>query len=383
MTAALSHGPDDAEARLDRFRSLTIAHPRLVEAKERLMNAIRSAEPNSLIFVFGPTGVGKTTLRLKTEQLIAAEMLSELCEDHARIPVVSVEAIAPESSSFNWRDHFKRLLHQLDEPLVDHKLRRQPERMPPVPQTPFLPASRAVGPEYRYAVEQAIRYRRPVAVMIDEAQHLSKIPSGRRLLDQLDVIKSIANQTKTVHVLFGTYDLLAFRNLNGQISRRSIDVHLARYRAEDSEDRQTFINVVRSFEEALPVEDRPDLVSDWEFLYERSLGCIGVLKEWLVRAAVVASRERGGRLTRADLEAQALSVAQCEQMHAETADGELQLREAGQSVAHLRGRLGLSTPATAKADPKGPASPVRFRRPGQRLPTRDPVGRVGANAASL
>jgi hypothetical protein len=45
-------------------------------------------------------------------------------------------------------------------------------------------------------------------------------------------------------VLFGTYDLLAFRNLNGQLSRRSIDVHLARYRAEDSEDRQTFINVV-------------------------------------------------------------------------------------------------------------------------------------------
>lgn len=78
------------------------------------------------------------------------------------------------------------------------------------------------------------------------------------------MIKSIANQTKTVHVLFGTYDLLAFRNLNGQLSRRSIDVHLARYRAEDSEDSQTFINVVRSFEEALPVEDRPDLVSDWE-----------------------------------------------------------------------------------------------------------------------
>ena len=190
--------------------------------------------------------------------------------------------------------------------------------------------------------------------MIDEAQHLGKIPSGRRLLDQLDVVKSIANQTKTVHVLLGTYDLLAFRNLNGQLSRRSIDVHLARYHAEDSDDRQTFINVVRSFEKELPFEDRPDLVRDWEFLYERSLGCIGVLKEWLVRAATVAAR-KGGRLTRANLEAQALSIAQCEQMHAETADGELKLNESSQAVVRLRGRLGLSVPA-AKSDPKQPGS---------------------------
>jgi hypothetical protein len=42
----------------------------------------------------------------------------------------------------------------------------------------FMPPSRAVGTEYRFAVEQAIRYRKPVAVMIDEAQHLGKIPSA-------------------------------------------------------------------------------------------------------------------------------------------------------------------------------------------------------------
>lgn len=383
MTESLFRRPDDAESRLECFRSFTIAHPRLVEAKETLMNAIRGAEPNSLIFVYGPTGVGKTTLRLKTEQLIAAEMLSELREDRTRIPVVSVEAVAPESGSFNWRDHFKRLLHQLDEPLIDYKLSRQPEGSLATPTTRFMPPSRAVGTEYRYAVEQAIRYRRPVAVMIDEAQHLGKIPSGRRLLDQLDVVKSIANQTKTAHVLFGTYDLLAFRNLNGQLSRRSVDVHLARYRAEDSEDRQTFINVVQSFEKELPFEDRPELVGDWEYLYERSLGCVGVLKEWLVRAASAAYREGGCRLTRANLEAQALSVAQCEQMQAETADGELQLHETSQAVARLRGRLGLTTSATVKADPQQRASPVRFRRPGQRLPTRDVVGQMGADAACL
>jgi energy-coupling factor transporter ATP-binding protein EcfA2 len=383
MAASLSRKPEDSDSRLEQFRSFTVAHPRLVEAKEALVNAIRGAEPNSLIFVFGPTGVGKTTLRLKAERLITEEMLSELHEDRTRVPVVSVEAVAPESGSFNWRDHYKRLLHQLDEPLVDHKLGRQADGSLAACIPRFMPPSKAVGTEYRYAVEQAVRYRRPVAVMIDEAQHLGKIPSGRRLLDQLDVVKSIANQTKTVHVLFGTYDLLAFRNLNGQLSRRSMDVHLARYRAEDSEDRQTFVNIVRSFEKELPLEDRPDLVSDWEFLYERSLGCVGVLKEWLLRAATVASRSGGQRLTKANLEAQALSITQCEQMHAETAHGELQLNETSEAAVRLRARLGLSTSALAKSDPKQPASSVNFRRPGQRLPRRDAIGQVGANAAAL
>src|SRR6516225_120266 len=143
----------NSEERLERFRVYTVAHPRLLEAKEALMNAIWGAEPSSLIFVFGPTGVGKTTLRLKVEQLIAAELLNELREDLTRVPVVSVEAVAPESGSFNWRDHYTRLLHQLDDPLIDRKLSRQQRGACSGSNLRLMPASKAAGSEYRYAVE--------------------------------------------------------------------------------------------------------------------------------------------------------------------------------------------------------------------------------------
>ena len=370
------------ESRLDHFRACTVAHPKLLQAKESLMNAIKGAEPNSLIFVFGPTGVGKTTLRLKAEQLITAELLNDLYEDRVKIPVVSVEAAAPESGSFNWRDHYKRVLRQLDEPLIDYKVNRPPEGICAQTTARFMPPSRAVGADYRYAVEQAIRHRRPLAVMIDEAQHLGKIGSGRRLLDQLDVIKSIANQTNTVHVMLGTYDLLALRNLNGQLSRRSIDVHLARYHADVQEDRQIFINIVQTFEKELPFSDPSDLVRDWEFLYERSLGCVGVLKQWLVRAASAALQKGSRKVTLGSLESQALCIAQCEQMYAEIADGERKLEEDSNSVTRYRGRLGLTVhEPVKKASPS--TARFQFRRPGQRLPTRDTVGRVDAHAAAF
>src|SRR5258707_9426077 len=65
--------------------------------------------PRSTLFPY------TTLFRSKIEQLIAKELLSELAKDLTRIPVVSVEAVAPESGSFNWRDHFKRLLYQRSE----------------------------------------------------------------------------------------------------------------------------------------------------------------------------------------------------------------------------------------------------------------------------
>jgi energy-coupling factor transporter ATP-binding protein EcfA2 len=382
MAASVPRADDDRDSGLGHFRGCTIAHPRLVEAKDELMNAIVGAETNSLVFVFGPTGVGKTTLLQKAEQVITAGLLTDLQEDRERIPVVSVEAVAPESGNFNWRDHYKRLLRQLDEPLVDYKVGRRPEGESVHAGRRFMPPPRAIAADYRYAVEQAVRHRRPVAVMIDEAQHLGKIGSGRRLLDQLDVIKSIANRTRTVHVLFGTYDLLALRNLNGQLSRRSIDVHLPRYRADVPEERQIFINIVETFERELPFPEPSNLVHYWEFLYERSLGCVGIMKQWLVRAATAAVQKGHRNLAKGDLESQALCMSQCEQLYTEIAEGELKLEERRDAVMRYRSRLGLTDHASVKAT-SSPASRFRFRRPGQRLPERDTVGPVGANAAAI
>ena len=336
--------------RLAYFQRYTVAHPQLIEAKERLVAAIQNSEPNSLVFVFGPTGVGKTTLRLKTEQLLTAELFEQLEQDRGRLAVVSVEAVAPESGSFSWRDYFKRLLQEVDEPLTEYKRELQTGSVSL--RSPSRP--KPTAGDYRYGVEQALRFRRPAAVMIDEAQHLAKIASGRQLLDQLDVIKSIANRTQTVHVLYGTYDLLAFRNLNGQLSRRSMDVHFPRYRAEFADDRKAFMGVLRSF-----------------------------AQQWLVRALSAALRNGEVTISRRTLESQALSVSQIDKILSEASEGEMRLTDSMEAASRLRERLGLGSPAGNRraadaATETEPAPPPRARnRPGQRRPVRDIVGNQG------
>ncbi|MFZ0707416.1 MAG: ATP-binding protein [Candidatus Korobacteraceae bacterium] len=361
-----------------------MAHPRLLAARETLLNAIHEVAPNSLILLMGPTGVGKTTLRAKIEQILTSEMLPELGTDPVRLPVVSVECIAPESGSFSWRDHFRRLLLQMDEPLVDYKVNPQTPVRIGEGTTRFLPGARAAGTQYHHAAEQALRFRRPAAVLLDEAQHLARMSSGRRLSDQLDVIKCLANCTGTVHVLLGTYELLAFRNLSAQLSRRSIDIHFPRYRIDDANDQKIFLTVLRSFEQQLPLLQPPRLVEEWEYLYERSTGCVGVLKDWLVRALTGVFRRNAGVLTLRDLQAHAPSVAQCEKMLSEALEGEVRLLESAEERKRLRTRLGLgpeeprreesSTDTVTRAAIEIRSPRKRGRKPGQRQPRRDPIG---------
>ena len=100
-------------------------------------------------------------------------------------------------------------------------------------------------------------------------RHSTSQTRSCKLQDQSDSIKSrSANLTKTVHVLVGTYELLPFRNLSGQLSRRSVDIHFPRYRADRREDYLAFQSVLFTFQRHLPLEGNTDLLKHFDFCYE-------------------------------------------------------------------------------------------------------------------
>ena len=362
---------------IESFRSFTMAHPRLVQAKDELLSAIEASAPGSLILVIGPTGVGKSTLRRRVESALIEKMAPAMENDPGRIPFISIEAVAPDNGVFHWRDHYQRILAQIHEPAIDHKLglpRGEGERMGTGRYAPWPRGF--TGYQLQQSIENALRYRRPAAVFVDEAQHLGRIASGRKLADQLDVIKSTASRSETVHVLIGTYELLAFRNLSAQLSRRSVDLHFSRYRTESPGDIEVFQNAVFTFQKQLRSCDRLELPGIWDFLYERSLGCIGILKDWLMQALIVAVRNDSPGLTVAILEKTALSAPQCEKMLQEAREGEARLADNSDTRIRLRRLLNLSDAADAPVvSTAKPTKQSRGRRtPGVRDPQRDQIG---------
>ncbi|MEA5603258.1 MULTISPECIES: AAA family ATPase [unclassified Nostoc] len=362
-----------ATERLAYFENYTVAHPRLKEVYETLVRTIAEPAGASFIFVYGPSGIGKTTLRLRVEQKLTELALPKLESDRGCVPVVGVEAVAPESRNFNWKDYYTRALIALEEPLIDHKFNYGVRGIYRDIFGKINVESKVVAPALRRALENALSYRHPDVFFIDEAQHFGKMASGHKLQDQLDCLKSVANMTGILHCLLGTYELLTFRNLSGQLSRRSVDIHFRRYCADTPEDVQAFKSVLLTFQQQMPLAEPPDLVTHWEYFYERTLGCVGILKNWLTRALKDALDREATTVTLKDLQKRAWSVAQCQRMFKEIQEGERQLSETETDVQHLRSALGLGAKTIAQPE-EAPKKTLPQGKVGKRNPKRDPIG---------
>ena len=378
-----SNRPDPVlsnQEKLDLFRDCTVVHPHLKKAYEEFRDAVNNPGGASVIFLFGPTGVGKTTLLRQIMKVMVSEKKARLKRDSNYLPVATAEARAPEAGSFDWKVYYQSVLASLAEsPASDY----------PIPNRSKLKKSKSdqrnVGSKNSHLStlrEQVIvnmRHRELVVFLTDEAQRFSKLASSSRQQVQMDALQSMASMTNTLHGLFGTYELLEFRNLSGQLSRRSIDIHFPRYQADCASDLIEFQRVLKSFGEKMTLEKAPELEIHWEYFYERSIGCVGILKDWLTQAYRQALDESASTLKERHWKPYAPSISKCIQIAAEAIEGEKAFQFESGELSLLRQKLGLSRASSSTTSSSNLPVTATSRkktksRPGVRQPSRDAIG---------
>jgi hypothetical protein len=135
--------------------------------------------------------VGKSTLCSRiTERLHQQLIKATSSEESPRAYALFTEAPAPEKGGFNWKNFYKRSLATLEEPFITSigwaPLPPSNPRLAPA----LLFSSGLENSEYGLALQRALRQRHSIVFLVDEAQHIGKIASGRKLQDQMDVIKA-------------------------------------------------------------------------------------------------------------------------------------------------------------------------------------------------
>jgi hypothetical protein len=177
-----------------------------------------------------------------------------------------------------------------------------------------------------------------------------------------------------------------FRKVNAQLACRSVDVHFPRYDATIEQDVQVFQSVVWALQRQLPVEKEPPLIDHWEFLYARSIGCIGLLKMHLNGALNLALTEKAKTVTLTHLRKTAPAETRVELALRNALESEAELTEsegADERLLTLLGLRGGRMPQSPKtqAEEQGTKPKTQGRR-GTRAPGRDAIGSTPDENAS-
>ena len=335
------------------FMNTTITHPQLEAVHDKIRRAIRQPAGFSFVLVHGPTGAGKTTLMerlieqtkemfLSARDPAAFSSVSPYGRAPTPISVLRIEADPPDKSAFNRGYFYRTVLTELQEQTYLRQMHVDihAEAAPPKRRRMTRAATESNDdPDLREGA-QAAMYRHGVRVIfLDEAHHLLMARDGTQgstLQEQLEWLKSLS-KTGILFVLVGTYDLFNFGKLNGQIGRRCLPVHFPRYQLEREVDCVAFQAALLELLRRVPLACSAErwVTDHWLYFYECSVGCIGILKDWLLRAVSAALDDGASRLSLDCVQDYALPVEVYRQMALDAYEGEQRLNHTEVNREHV------------------------------------------------
>ena len=273
---------------LSGIATCVVQHKHFAEALDRALTQIQMGSSDRILVIQGPSGVGKSTLS-KAIHLLAENQAEQSTSIN---PPIRVEAPAAVGSTYGFRTLYTRILRSLHDPLPDAK-KDPAEARRELRERPGRRVSQSTAELGEYVAEMLYR-RKPCAVIIDEAQHLADTSGARQRRRHMDVLKSQNSAFPGHLLLVGTHDIESILYINGQFTRRFKIIDFLPYEP-DSAGMQDFFSAFCAIckHTRLPISVGTEAA---HYLFEYSIGSVGVLSDWIIEAGIEARRSNDSRI---------------------------------------------------------------------------------------
>ncbi|EQD30727.1 AAA ATPase, partial [mine drainage metagenome] len=285
-----------------------LEHPHFVEARERLRAVLSNPTAGRMIFLIGPTGVGKTTLRHAVFQNIVG---SPLHWGQGRIPLIEVYAGLPSNAYFTSKGFAQTLVEELSYPSLRwmcggaHREAVEVFEQDVEKSRQLLDAqdlSRVPETRLWTTFASLARARSVKTVSVEQAASLCVVRGNKQPADHILHLMGLAEQLELNFVLTGVPAMSQLWMSRPEIRRRAHVVWMRPYGIHDEDDRKHFVSLLRSIESDYPFE-RGVLRALIEEIFLETAGIVGELirlaDDSLMRA------QQGGRseITASDIRA--------------------------------------------------------------------------------
>ncbi len=279
--------------RLETFKAVTVKHAHLQEADDQLSLWVEEHTDATHVLLCGPGGVGKSKILN-----VVAERFKDEEPDRFAVPVLMLEPTPPDQGPYLRLDYYWQIVDALKEHLLVRELVGNVAHLMAMSKATRSKQGTTEWLKMRMTAEQALIRARVRVVFADEGHRLMQGDGSHSVDEQLEWLKSLSNRKNVLHVLAGPYVLFGFRNTSGQLARRGRDIHFARYHVENKQERTAFVAALKYLLERVPLEvDVRAMLSQWRWFAEGCVGCVGVLKDWLVDALAATLVQKGTSLT--------------------------------------------------------------------------------------
>lgn len=284
-----------------------ILHPKFIEARKKLIAALDNPRPGHMIFLIGPTGFGKTTLRHSA--------LREVYGDPAywpmgKVPLIEVFPRLPENSYFTSKGLANSLLDELRMPSLQwigdasrgRAVRSLMEQIQEARDAWPGIGKRLTEDDLWRTVERMLGARSCGLISIDQVTALLKNRRTKEPADHMLHLMILAERAGITFLMTGVPEAVVLWGIHPELRRRVEVIWTPPYSEKVGGDRVAFAKLLSSMPKRFPMIPAKTLLGIDVELLAATGGLLGGLEGLLRRAQVVAMNEGGAVVTKEHIE---------------------------------------------------------------------------------
>lgn len=293
-----------------------LQHPAYKGPRDRLRAAMDNHRPGHMVFIIGPSGVGKTTMRRSVMQ----EMFGNPnLWGRGKVPAIETFACLPAGAYFSSRHLARELLDELNAPalawaLADSKLSRE-EALQIESEVREKDLNlrryhaRLTEAECWSSVRRTMIARECKYVAVDQASALLVNHRDKSPADHTLHLMALAESTGAMFVMTGIHRAAQLWSVNSELRRRVTTVWVPPYSDRRKEDRAPFLRLLKSLSAKHSFSSPNLLLAMTADLLAATGGVYAELVQLLLRAQEAAIQDGSQRILKRHVEASYYSDA--------------------------------------------------------------------------